>query len=567
MPETAGPGPDDIRNQELRVLAREFLDDANISTYAANLAKVAVLASRLGNVNSLAAFCVLALDIYEGIPVAERPDRIPAVATVAQLKRYLSATSSAVKRIWNPPRQRRNATQPLTGIGDIAGMLESGSPFLVAAGLLLRHRRGRIWYDTFLNKIRTDWGCGLDETVVAAFDVGDEAMRNIMAWMIIKDVDTLGHIAFSKVIEAVSFVAYLDKRDVLLEHVRGVALWDGTERLKDLLTLGFGCAVDDSIGQTQEYLTAVGRNFLISLIARSQRPGVKADAMPIFMGAQGTFKSTAMKIIGGPFHREISEPTATKDFYLQIQGCWVGEIAEMASIVSNKSELTKTKAMLSRDEDVFRPPYGHGMQVFPRRLIFAGTSNPMAVGVLRDESGERRSDPVICGVIDLEWLRTHREQLIAEALREYENGATWWEVPQDAHRLAVEHQRSTSVHEPLISEMLLRSDLYDGTATGPGLIKPDITAAEPGLRWGNVVQVNRVCMQWLGLTASEAFRAEAQVAAILIRLGWKRRQESVRLLQGSRKVWCWVVEDSTTRELLRHHNELNDPPPGDDIPF
>jgi predicted P-loop ATPase len=81
--------------------------------------------------------------------------------------------------------------------------------------------------------------------------------------------------------------------------------------------------------------------------------------------------------------------------------------------------------------------------------VFAGSVNPDTY--LRDETGNRRFWPVRCGTIDLDALRRDRDQLWAEAVVRYREGAVWW--LQDPALIAMAEEAQ---------EMRLQSDAWDG---------------------------------------------------------------------------------------------------------
>ena len=101
-------------------------------------------------------------------------------------------------------------------------------------------------------------------------------------WRLSRDVT---HQAVTKVADEHAYHPVLDWLDSLE--------WDGVARLDQLFTKYFGA-------ERNGYNKRVGAMFLISMVARVDQPGVKADHMPVIEGPQGVLKSTACRILGGP---------------------------------------------------------------------------------------------------------------------------------------------------------------------------------------------------------------------------------------------------------------------------
>ena len=217
--------------------------------------------------------------------------------------------------------------------------------------------------------------------------------------------------------------------------------WDGTPRLETWTSCYLGA-------EPTELTHAMGSLWLISAVARIYRPGVKADHMLILEGEQGARKSTALKILAGEewFTDELPD-LGSKDAAIHMQGVWIVEIAELDAI--GRAEVSRIKAFLTRTTDRFRPPYGRHTVEIKRQCVFAGTVNPDTY--LRDETGNRRFWPIRCGEIDIQALRRDRDQLWAEAMTRFKDGAIWWLEDKELLQAACEEQ-----------DKRYQSDAWDG---------------------------------------------------------------------------------------------------------
>ena len=200
--------------------------------------------------------------------------------------------------------------------------------------------------------------------------------------------------------------------------------WDGVSRINEWLVKA--CGANDNL-----YTRDIGRKWLMAAVARIYRPGYKFDYVLVLEGKENIGKSLALRTLGGCwFSDSIALTQKESDIVAKMVGNWIIEIAEMRGL--SKAEQTFVKAFLSCQVDDQRFAYRHDPKKYPRQSIFAGTSNNMSY--LLDADGNRRFWPIECTKIDIDWLRSNRDQLWAEAKHIYDTKGVY-PVAEDGEKL------------------------------------------------------------------------------------------------------------------------------------
>ena len=292
--------------------------------------------------------------------------------------------------------------------------------------------------------------------------------------------------------------------------------WDGVPRLDRFLIDIFHC--DD-----ERYSEEVSRMIFYGGISRLYDPGCKFDYMPIFIGAQGTYKSTLVKWLAleEKYFREISTIEG-KDAMEILEGAWICEFAELLAMVRTR-EVEAMKGYISRTTDTFRRSYDRRVSHVPRSCIFIGTTNEEEF--LVDKTGNRRYLPIKIRTKMGEFYGSEEEiknYILAcwrEALYLYNHGETYLSLPLDVYEIAVRKQEGVVEDDPKV-----------------GLIREYLDNQEVGYKVC-CLELFTKCLN--GIKKNYDRSASRDIGRILNNIpGWERGEKPARLQDyGVQKYW------------------------------
>lgn len=330
--------------------------------------------------------------------------------------------------------------------------------------------------------------------------------------------DTYGLPAIPKAAleEAIQTVAYTRRFHPIRDWLIGLE-WDGKRRLDKWLIHALGETPETLRPKLVEYLTLVGRYWLMGMVARVMEPGCKFDYMPVLEGEGGLRKSTLVETLASSayFSDTPFDVSRGKEGQEQVQGLWIYEIAELTHF--SKAEVGAIKAFVSSKVDRFRVAYGSVVEAFPRQCVLTGTTNEDTY--LRDRTGNRRFWPIpVRHLINTEWVAKARAQLFAEAFALYQQGERYNPSAEEEAELFKPMQESRLVETAVESELLMvlmREPLQYGSAAVVNKLAEFVTIAQ--------------LTTALGQDAAKATPGlQGQITSWLKHEGWERRKKQVQ---------------------------------------
>lgn len=337
-----------------------------------------------------------------------------------------------------------------------------------------------------------------DETYPHA--IADVHLTAIIAWL---SRQSGAEFAEGKVARAVDLVAHQQSFDPVAAYLESLR-WDGRSRIDDWLVTHMD---SPDVG----FARVVGSKFLIAAVARALQPGCQVDTVLILEGAQGSGKTSALRLLAGQYHRGDLPPLGTRDAKEALRGGWLIELGELDCV--HKSEMSAIKNYITQASDHYRAPYDRKSKTHPRRVIFVGTTNDTEY--LRDHTGNRRFWPVECGRIDLARLSRDRDQLWAEAVARYRRGEPWHLTQRSEFELATLAQEQRAEVDPWEERI------------------GDLVALKNEIRLSDLMQRLETPL------SMQSQREKNRIARILQRFGYRRTQAR----DGAKRCWLYRREE------------------------
>lgn len=324
--------------------------------------------------------------------------------------------------------------------------------------------------------------------------------------------------------------------------------WDGVPRVDKVF-------IDYLGAEDTEYTRKVARLLFCSGVARIYAPGQKYDYLVVLIGAQGTGKSTFVRIMGVDWFSDSLKIIDMKDKTAaeKLLGIWVAEISEMDGF--GKVDSNTIKSFLTIQEDHFRPAYARHTVDRPRQFIVIGTSNKR--DFLTDETGNRRFLPVDIGVTSpaksvFVEMEPAIDQIWAEAVERWRAGERTYPDAELAY-LASQEQENHMQDDPregTIEEFLKKPIPADWYSKDMQYRTSYCFGALP--YQGETMQRNKICaaeiwVECFRLPLSGLKRGDArQINAILTKLlkDWKKDRAYFGAEYGRQRGFIEVIQVS-----------------------
>jgi predicted P-loop ATPase len=338
-------------------------------------------------------------------------------------------------------------------------------------------------------------------------------------------------------IEAITEASKVRGFNPIETHLRSLE-WDGVNRIHEFTE----ALCEENTELDREIL----KRWLVGFVARGLKPGCKMDQMLCIRGPEGAYKSTFCEVMAGEQDLYALGVSFSEDVDTTMKriGKRVIELGE--GVATRRADKNELKMDLAKPFDDYRPRYSRNMTRVPRAFVYVLTSNPKTF-LRSDQDGLRRIWPIDAReFIDLEWIKTNRSQLLAQAVRAYDLGVRWWfEAREDAPEImgALRARQESAVSEDALDSVIAQ------------------LISEPDNRKAGWRTLNELLGQVAGgthLSGSERNHA----TDLLLKHGFRSLQRRI----DGQKMRIWTHPDWTAPKegaVLHIAREFSDPTPVD----
>ncbi|MCQ2243381.1 MAG: virulence-associated E family protein [Bacteroidaceae bacterium] len=181
---------------------------------------------------------------------------------------------------------------------------------------------------------------------------------------------------------------FVPEYNPLVEYINSLPEWDGHDYIRDIVD---GIVLKEDTPENRDYLYWTLKKWLVNMVGSWTKYEHVNDYIFMFIGGQGTFKTTFFnnllpKELREYFLGRFSLDNINKDGYISLGESALINIDDISSIPSSK--IGKIKNLTSLNYIKERRPYAPNAERIPRTASFVATSN--VANILNDLTGEER---------------------------------------------------------------------------------------------------------------------------------------------------------------------------------
>ena len=220
-------------------------------------------------------------------------------------------------------------------------------------------------------------------------------------------------------------------------------------------------APDISEDEEAAYVDWGNRAVLLAAIER-QHDAAQVDKCPVFIGPQGTGKTSLCRFLGGRWYRASTQNVRdTKQFMESTNGAVIAEFREGLQTLNPET----LKDFLDSEKVQFRKPYEKAEHEYPITFVTAITTNDPQP--LLDLTGARRFLPLYMDParqLEQPWALSSEDwgAVWGRALWDYEHGERWRDGWQDVRGTAEKMQAYASRDPPYFEQTMELIAEYKG---------------------------------------------------------------------------------------------------------